>query len=116
MMDIDVIHEAKNVGCTRARLGMDRALSLSGPLIFAIGNAPTALLRLLELIQTGATAPVLIIGMPVGFVNAARSKELLMRQNAALYITIGGRKGGSALAACAVNALAEILLEERRGT
>jgi precorrin-8X/cobalt-precorrin-8 methylmutase len=116
MMNKDVIEKATRQGCTRAKLVMDQAISLAGPLIFAIGNAPTALLRLLELIQSGATAPALIVGMPVGFVNAAQSKDLLIHQSAIPYISIEGRKGGSALAAATVNALAEMLLEEQRGS
>jgi len=113
MTDQGVVEDAARLGCTRAKLGMDRALRLPGPLIFAIGNAPTALLRLLELIESDPGAVKLIVGMPVGFVNAAQSKDLLMRQSAIPYISIEGRKGGSALAAATVNALAEILLNDR---
>ena len=70
----------------------------------AIGNAPTALFRLLELIADGGPRPALIIGMPVGFVGAEESKQALAQSEIA-YITIHGRRGGSALAAAAVNAL-----------
>ncbi|HEC32054.1 MAG TPA: precorrin-8X methylmutase, partial [Deltaproteobacteria bacterium] len=71
-----------------------------------IGNAPTSLMRLLDLIEQGKSSPALVIGMPVGFVNAAESKERLMEQDKVPYITIKGRKGGSAIAASVINALA----------
>ena len=80
-----------------------------------IGNAPTALIRLLELIEQGEAAPALIVGMPVGFVNAAESKELLLAREGAPYITVRGRKGGTTLAAATVNALAEIALRGMEG-
>lgn len=97
---------------TRARAAVDAALEILGDAartgaIFTIGNAPTALLRLLELVNRGEIVPGLIVGMPVGFVNAAESKELLLTHQSP-YITIRGRKGGSPLAATCVNALAEI--------
>ena len=76
--------------------------------IFVVGNAPTALYRLLERIGRGGRAPALIVGMPVGFVNAAEAKELLLAQDAIPYITIVGRKGGSSLAASVINALAKL--------
>jgi precorrin-8X/cobalt-precorrin-8 methylmutase len=76
--------------------------------IFVIGNAPTALVRLLDWMERGARPPKLIVGMPVGFVNAAESKDMLMAQDAIPYITIAGRKGGSSLAACVINALAKL--------
>jgi precorrin-8X/cobalt-precorrin-8 methylmutase len=76
----------------------------------AIGNAPTALLRLLEVLAAGASAPALIIGLPVGWVNAAEAKDALTLQNYP-YITALGLKGGSAAAASVVNALAILALE-----
>ena len=72
----------------------------------AIGNAPTALFRLLELLDAGAPRPAAIVGMPVGFVGAAESKEALLAYAACPAIVVRGRKGGSAMAAAAVNALA----------
>ena len=72
--------------------------------IFAIGNAPTALVRLYELIQEGKIHPALIIGVPVGFVNVVQSKELIMKTDVP-YIVAKGRKGGSNIAACICNAL-----------
>jgi precorrin-8X/cobalt-precorrin-8 methylmutase len=78
---------------------------LAGALV-AIGNAPTALFRLLEMLDAGAPAPAAIIGMPVGFVGAAESKEALIADRRVPFITIRGRKGGSAMTAAAINALA----------
>ena len=79
--------------------------------IVAIGNAPTALLRLLELLEAGAPPPALVVGLPVGFVNAAESKDALGRQHCP-FITALGPKGGSAVAAAVINALAIMALEE----
>lgn len=106
MNDPDVAAAAKAASSTRAALAVDFALDLPGPLIFAIGNAPTALLRLLSRIDGGAPAPALVVGMPVGFVNAAQSKALLMTRADVPWIAITGRKGGSALAGATINALA----------
>ena len=82
------------------------------PLIFAIGNAPTALVRLYELITEGKLKPELIIGVPVGFVNVVQSKELIMETDAP-YIVAKGRKGGSNIAACIVNALLYMIDDKR---
>jgi precorrin-8X/cobalt-precorrin-8 methylmutase len=112
MTDPWVADRARQDGTTRARAAMDLAAGLPGPLIFAIGNAPTALLRLIQLLDQGAAAPALVVGMPVGFVNAAESKDLLMAQDRVPWISIAGRKGGSALAAATLNALADILLAQ----
>ena len=111
MADPEVAEEARRQGTTRAAVAMERALPHLAGGIVAIGNAPTALLRLLELLQDGAPAPALVVGIPVGFVNAAESKELLTKQNCP-YITALGPKGGSALAASVINALAIMALEE----
>lgn len=110
MNDPEVAHEAKRRGLTRAHVAVERAASLEGPVIWAVGNAPTALLRLLDLLDAGRVRPALIVGMPVGFVNAEQSKDLLMARTDIPWIAIEGRKGGSALAACTVNALAELAL------
>lgn len=110
MRDPEVLALSKELGCTRARAAVDFAIERIKPAIWVIGNAPTALLRLLEHIEAGRAEPALVIGMPVGFVNAAESKALLMAQSRVPYIAIAGRKGGSALAASVVNALAEMLL------
>src|SRR4051812_28565849 len=74
--------------------------------VVAIGNAPTALFRLLELLDTGATPPAAVIGLPVGFVGAAESKEALAADGRVPFLIVKGRKGGSAMAVAAVNALA----------
>ena len=83
---------------------MDKAAAMDEDLIFAIGNAPTALVRLYELIKEGKIHPRLIIGVPVGFVNVVASKELIMELDVP-YIVAKGRKGGSNIAACICNAL-----------
>ncbi|MBC5688394.1 precorrin-8X methylmutase [Mediterraneibacter sp. NSJ-55] len=105
MSDEDVAKKAKEIGTTRASISMDKAAELAKPLIFAIGNAPTALMRLYELIQEGKVKPQLIIGVPVGFVNVVQSKELILSLPDIPYIVARGRKGGSNIAACIVNAL-----------
>ena len=104
MSDEDVAAQAKENGTTRATASTDKAASLKQPLIFAIGNAPTALVRLYELIEEKKIRPELIIGVPVGFVNVVQSKELIMQTDVP-YIVARGRKGGSNIAACIVNAL-----------
>ena len=104
MSDEDVAAKAQEKGSTRATVSMDKAAELDRPLIFAIGNAPTALIRLYELITEGKLRPELIIGVPVGFVNVVQSKELIMQTDVP-YIVARGRKGGSNIAACICNAL-----------
>ena len=104
MSDEDVAAKAKEKESTRATVSMDKAAELDRPLIFAIGNAPTALIRLYELITEGKLRPELIIGVPVGFVNVVQSKELIMQTDVP-YIVARGRKGGSNIAACICNAL-----------
>ena len=106
--DEDVAAAAKANGSTRSAASMDKAASLGKPLIFAIGNAPTALVRICELIEEGKLDPKLVIGVPVGFVNVVQSKELLMQESVP-YIVARGRKGGSNVAACIVNALLYML-------
>ena len=104
MADEDVFYEAKKRGITRAMVCMEKACKLDKKLIFAIGNAPTALIRLNELICEGTLNPELIIGVPVGFVNVVESKELIMNGSAP-YIVAEGNKGGSNIAAAICNAL-----------
>ena len=103
---------AKKNGTTRATASMDKAAEMDEKLIFAIGNAPTALVRLYELIEDGKLSPELIIGVPVGFVNVVQSKELIMHADVP-YIVAKGRKGGSNIAACIVNALL-YMIDNRR--
>lgn len=106
--DEDVAAEAARRGCTRSAVCMEKAAGLGGKLIFAIGNAPTALIRICELIREGKLHPELVIGVPVGFVNVVQSKELLL-QTEVPSIAARGRKGGSNIAACIVNALLYML-------
>lgn len=112
MSDEDVAKAAAEKKVTRATASMDKALSLHRPLIFAVGNAPTALVRLYELIQEEKLSPELIIGAPVGFVNVVQSKELIMETKVPCIVA-RGRKGGSNIAACIVNALL-YMLDDRR--
>ena len=108
MSDKDVAAEAKEKGCTRAAICMERGAALPGEVIFAVGNAPTALIRLYEMIEEGRVKPALIIGAPVGFVNVVESKELIMEigQKADVpFIVPKGRKGGSNIAATICNAM-----------
>ncbi len=104
MDDPQVAEDAKRLGCTRAALCMERAAGLKEQVIIAVGNAPTALIRLYELIQEGRIRPTLIIGAPVGFVNVVEAKELIMTAGVP-YIVPRGRKGGSNIAAAICNAL-----------
>ena len=104
MADPEVAKAAREQGTTRAAAAVDKAAKLCGPVIFAVGNAPTALIRLCEHIQKGTVDPALVIGVPVGFVNVIQAKECVMETNAP-YIVARGRKGGSTVAAAIVNAL-----------
>lgn len=104
MTDPDVARMASESGSTRAKAAVDHAARNLDGGIYVVGNAPTALLRLIELIDQGRAAPALVIGLPVGFVNAAESKAALLKTEIP-YITNTGRKGGSNLAASVVNAL-----------
>ena len=104
MSDPEVAAEAKARGITRAVVSMEHAARLTKPLIFAIGNAPTALMRLRELMDAGEVHPALVIGVPVGFVNVVESKEQII-ESSAPHIVARGRKGGSNVAAAIVNAL-----------
>ena len=96
--------EAKERGVTRAIISMEKAAQLPGKCIFAIGNAPTALIALHGLIEEGKLDPALIIGVPVGFVNVVESKELFL-DSPVPHIIARGRKGGSNVAAAICNAL-----------
>ena len=109
MSDEDVAQAAKKNGTTRAVASMKKACELNEKLIFAIGNAPTALIHLYELIKDGRIRPELVIGVPVGFVNVVQSKELILTLEDTLYIVARGRKGGSNIAACICNALIYML-------
>ena len=104
MADPDIAAAAKANGTTRAQASVDRAAALGRPVIFACGNAPTALIRLTELIEQGCFRPELVIGVPVGFVNVVQSKELLIASGIPCIVA-RGRKGGSNVAAAICNAL-----------
>jgi precorrin-8X/cobalt-precorrin-8 methylmutase len=103
LQDPDVAREAKERGLTRSWVCMEKAAGLGKPVVFAIGNAPTALLSLEHLMDRGYH-PAAVIGVPVGFVNAEQSKERLLGRDCP-YIVARGRKGGSNVAAAIVNAL-----------
>ena len=104
MADEDVAREAKERQVTRATVSMERAAALPGPVIFAIGNAPTALISLYELMEQGKFRPDFVIGVPVGFVNVVQAKELFLDSDVPYIINVG-RKGGSNVAAAICNAL-----------
>lgn len=104
MADKDVAEIAGLSGTTRATVSVDKASELDRPVIYAVGNAPTALIRLCEHIQNKTFVPELVIGVPVGFVNVVQSKEMIMHSGVP-YIVAEGRKGGSNVAASICNAL-----------
>ncbi len=104
MADPDVVEEAKSRNVTRATVSMERASRIKKPVIFAVGNAPTALIQLHEMIQKNTFRPAFIIGVPVGFVNVVAAKELIINSDIP-YIVNKGRKGGSNVAAAICNAL-----------
>ena len=105
LTDPDVPSRAARLGTTRSAAALDLWLPHLAGAVVAIGNAPTALFRLLELLDGGASRPAAVVGMPVGFVGAAESKEALLAHGVPALV-VRGRKGGSAMAAAAVNALA----------
>lgn len=107
IQDARVAQTARETGDTRAAVAVDAALSAMTGGIYAIGNAPTALLRLMERIREGVASPALVIGLPVGFVNAAESKAALIAMNYP-SISNAGRKGGSTIVVSIVNALARL--------
>lgn len=128
--DPRVATAAREAATTRTAAAVDLAVSLAtgegivperpqAPAVFVIGNAPTALLRLIEHMQAGRIRPALVVGMPVGFVNAAQSKAMLVdfgdSARGVPYLTVTGRKGGSTSAAAAVNALLELALRHEAG-
>ncbi|MBQ9278919.1 MAG: precorrin-8X methylmutase [Lachnospiraceae bacterium] len=115
MAEEAIAMEAKERDVTRATVSMEKALSLNKPVIFAIGNAPTALISLYEQMMNGKRKPDFIIGVPVGFVNVEAAKELFLDTDVP-YIINRGRKGGSNIAAAICNALLYIArdnLEEK---
>jgi precorrin-8X/cobalt-precorrin-8 methylmutase len=103
--DPGIAEDAAAGATTRSAAAVDRWVDRLGGAVVAIGNAPTALFRLLELVADGASRPALVVGIPVGFVGAAESKQALAESDLP-FLTVHGRRGGSAIAAAAVNALA----------
>lgn len=116
MADADVAEEAKEKGLTRAYVSMKKAVREAEKerkqIIFSVGNAPTALVAIEEMISTGEVKPALVIGVPVGFVNVVQAKELIMTADTP-YIVAKGRKGGSTVAAAIINALLYKIDKER---
>ncbi len=106
MAEADVVAEARERGVTRAAISMERAAALvaARPLILAVGNAPTALIKIKELVDAGMMEPALLIGVPVGFVNVVEAKELFVGSSIP-HIIARGQKGGSTVAAAIVNAI-----------
>lgn len=104
MADEDVICEARERGITRAAVSMEKAARLERDVIFAIGNAPTALIKLHEMMEEGLYVPAFVIGVPVGFVNVVTAKEMFL-DSGVPYIINRGRKGGSTIAAAICNAV-----------
>ena len=111
MAEEEVALLAKERATTRAAISMEKATEIKKPVIFAIGNAPTALIQLYEMIQNGNWKPAFIIGVPVGFVNVEPAKELIMTTEVP-YIINTGRKGGSNVAAAICNAILYELRKE----
>lgn len=112
MADADVAEGAKCQGTTRAAVSVDKAAKLGRPVLYAVGNAPTALVRICEHIDSGDFIPEFVIGAPVGFVNVVQSKEMLI-ETGVPCIVARGRKGGSNVAAAVCNALLYILDAEK---
>ncbi|NDO45577.1 precorrin-8X methylmutase [Clostridium sp. MD294] len=113
MSDKDVAETAKKQNITRAVASMEKATQLQKPLIFAIGNAPTALIKIYELVKQNKIKPELIIAVPVGFVNVIQAKELILSLSVP-SIVAKGRKGGSNVAAAICNALLyELITREK---
>lgn len=111
--DTEVIAAARAENVTRAAAAVSRAKEFLEGGIAVIGNAPTALIELVRLFQQGEVRPALVVGMVVGFVNAPEAKELLM-ESGLVYITVAGRKGGSAVAAATINALADLAAKKSK--
>lgn len=112
MADEEVARLAKERQTTRAAISMEKASQIEKPVIFAVGNTPTALIQLYDLMQQGSWRPAFVIGVPVGFVNVVAAKELIMTTDVP-YIVNRGRKGGSNVAAAICNALLYELQKER---
>jgi len=110
--DLDVATEARKTGSTRAVAAMRKASNRMDGAIIAIGNAPTALYEVMRLILEDGIRPALVVGVPVGFVGAAESKEALSKLKEVPFITNRGRKGGSPVGAAIINALIKLNTNE----
>ncbi len=106
--DEDVTKMAKEAGCTRSMVAIEKALSLGENVIFGIGNAPTALFHLLDIMEQKNFMPALILGMVVGFVGAEEAKEELILRSRVPYVVLKGRKGGSPLVSATINGLMDL--------
>ncbi|GAB6160875.1 precorrin-8X methylmutase [Desulfothermus naphthae] len=106
--DEDVVKEARIRNCTRSMVAIEKAVRLGKDIIFGIGNAPTAIFHLIDLMEKGEVKPALILGMVVGFVGAAKSKEELISRSIVPYIVLKGRKGGSPIVAATINAFFDL--------
>lgn len=113
MADETIAELAKERKTTRAAVSMEMAARIEKPVIFAVGNAPTALIQLYEMLQRGSYRPAFIIGVPVGFVNVEAAKELIMETDVP-YIVNKGRKGGSNIAAAICNAIIYTMADRRQ--
>ncbi len=113
MADETVAELAKERKTTRAAVSMEMAARIEKPVIFAVGNAPTALIQLYEMLQQGSYRPAFVIGVPVGFVNVEAAKELIMETDVP-YIVNKGRKGGSNIAAAICNAIIYTMADRRQ--
>ena len=113
MADETVAELAKKRKTTRAAVSMEMAARIEKPVIFAVGNAPTALIQLYEMLHQGSYRPAFIIGVPVGFVNVEAAKELIMETDVP-YIVNKGRKGGSNIAAAICNAIIYTMADRRQ--
>ncbi|HIE26312.1 TPA: precorrin-8X methylmutase [Candidatus Poribacteria bacterium] len=109
----DVAEKAKHLGLTRSIVAMRKALPYVNGGIAVIGNAPTALFEMIRLVQSGVAKPLLIVGVPVGFVAAEESKSALLKLGGIPFITNEGRKGGSAVAVAITNALLQLAIAKR---
>ena len=116
MSDSDVAETAKNTGTTRAAASVDKAAEMfpDKKIVFVVGNAPTALIRICELAEIGRLSPSFVVGTPVGFVNVVQSKNMIMQTDIP-YIVADGRKGGSTVAAAVCNALLYQLYDRKTG-
>lgn len=108
--DSDVAKQAKAKGMTRSMAGIEHAATLPGPKVFVLGNAPTAIFKILEMVEAGTLKPTAVVGVPVGFVGAVESKEALYESDLPAIVA-RGRKGGSNVAAAIINALLYQMVE-----